>query len=217
MSDPPLTHSQKMKAWHASRTPEQRAAWRQKTSLATTAGMHKWHAGRTEEHKALANQRIADAALCNSWRPRARNNLWQKGRKPVGNVTPDALARAAHTRMQKASIRKIMQEVVSDQPELIRDCLINGLLARPPHSAAYLIVAAAYLDGRPREADPPTPPTNTLAELTNDQLLDRAIAVARRLQQDAQERAALARERAERAARSTLSVIDVTPIPEDGK
>lgn len=214
MDEPrPLSHGDKMRLWHASRTPEQKAEWRKRVSAGTTAGMDNWHAGRSEEHKALANQRIAEAALCNSWRPRPNNNGFKKGHKAMSS--PEALARATQTRMQKASIKRIMQEVVSDNPEVVRDCLLAGLLARPPHSAPYLIIAAQDIDGRPREAEPPVERPTDLSDLTYEQLVARAIAVATRLRDDAQERAELARERAERcsleAPQGGLPVIDLVP------
>jgi hypothetical protein len=52
-------------------------------------------------------------------------------------------------RSLKMSIVRICQEVVTQDPALIRRAIRNGLKARPPASFPYLQLAAHYLDGRP--------------------------------------------------------------------
>jgi hypothetical protein len=49
------------------------------------------------------------------------------------------------------SIKAIMREMVSKDPQLIERALRDGLNADPPRSYPYLALAAAYLDGRPTE------------------------------------------------------------------
>ncbi len=193
-------NSEAMKRWHASQTPEQRAALRERIRVGTTAGMHEWHAQRTEAEREQSTQHIRDAALCRVWSPQRPGHKWQKGRGPVGNTTPEALARRSMTRVEAASVKRILKDIVAVQPELVRDAIIEGLLATPPRSFPYIALAAAYLDGKPIDAQPPVDNREDLSELTRDELLARALAIARRL-------------KAEQAGE--LPVIDVIPEPSD--
>ena len=205
-----MGNSEALKRYHASRTPEQKAAWREKVSLGTSVGMDQWHASRTPEHRELARQRIKDARLCRIFVPNQRGNRWQKGRKPVGNTTETALAKREFTKVRTASVKRILKDIVETQPELIRDAIIEGLLAPPPRSFPYIALAAAYLDGKPIDAEPPVERPNDLSELTTEQLLQRAVSIATRMSREAQERAAA-------LTNGPLPVIDVHAMPEGDK
>jgi len=80
----------------------------------------------------------------------------------------------------------------------VSDAIIQGLLAPPSRSFPYIALAAAYLDGKPIDAEPPDHYREDLSNLTREQLRDRAVALANRLQEE---------------ARESLPVIDVTPEP----
>ena len=54
----------------------------------------------------------------------------------------------------KALILGICEEIVTENPELIRRALIAGFTAKPPRSLPYLKLVAHYLDGKPREHVP---------------------------------------------------------------
>jgi hypothetical protein len=164
--------------------------------------MPRWQASRTPEDKETARQRIKAAALCHLWTPITRNNpnAFKKGRRPVGNTTPAALARRELTMVQKASIKRIMADLVGTQPELVRDALIEGLQARPPFSVPYLVLASAYLDGKPIDANPDAERGLDLSGLTREQLVARAFDIARTMQEKSSELEV-----------TELEVIDVTP------
>ena len=200
----PASSSAALKRYHASRTPAQRAAWRKRVSLGTSSGMDAWHARRTDAERQQARQRIKDAAICRTWSPQAPAKQWQRGHKPVGNTTPDALARRSLTRVQTASVKKIMRDIVGVRPDLIRDAIIEGLQAAPPRSFPYIALAAAYLDGKPIPAGPPIDGREDLSSLTRDQLLTRALCVAQRLQ---------AEEQSVASGGEALPVIEVMPEP----
>jgi hypothetical protein len=51
----------------------------------------------------------------------------------------------------KASVRAVFQDIVADEPTLIRDAILKGLHAPPPKSFPYLQLAAAYVDGKPAD------------------------------------------------------------------
>jgi hypothetical protein len=189
--------SARAKADWASHTPEERAARRERISAGVREAMPRWQAGRTPEHKETACQRIKAAALCHLWTPVTRNNpnAWPKGRRPVGNVSPSALARRELTKVQKASVKRIMADLVGTQPELVRDALIEGLQARPPFSVPYLVLASAYLDGKPIDANPDAERGLDLSGLTREQLVARALEIAQTMQEKQQ---------------SELAVIDIT-------
>jgi hypothetical protein len=202
-----------LKSYHASRTPEEKAAWRAKVSQRTTEGMHAWHAGKTEAERQLANQHIAEAARCRIGIPRKGNpgHRWQKGHKPVGNTTPDALARRAQTRIRNASLKQIIKDLVLEEPEEWRDLVRRGRDAENPLQAfPFLSLALQYTDTKANEIEPDRPARN-LSELTNEELLQRAIDVASRLQSEV-------RKQAEIVAGNSLPVIDVTIVkPEEQK
>lgn len=201
---PPSSRSLALKRYHASRTPEQRAERSARISLFTRAGMYEWHAGRTDAEREQSRQAISDAALSRTWAPKTPGNKFRKGHKPVANTTPEALARRTLTQVRNASVERILADIVGTQPELLYDAIIEGLKAAPPRSFPYIGLAAAYLDGRPIDAPPPEDNRPDLSELTRDQLLARALEVARRLQAEAPQE-----------VRNGLPVIDV--IPEAGE
>jgi len=200
-SPPTASGNPSASEWYASLTPEQRAERNRHISVGTKAGMHRWHAGRTEEERELSRQRIKASAMCRIGLPRNDNpgHRWQKGHHPVNNVTPVALAKRELTKKMKASVKRIMADLVGTQPELVRDALIEGLQARPPYSMPYLILASAYLDGKPREAEPEGEPRIDLSDLTLDELRARALRVAHVLQEQ------------NITPNAELAVIDITP------
>lgn len=78
-----------------------------------------------------------------------RSTSWEKGKsrgrgRPLGSK--DTIPRSV-----KGSIKRIFEEVATDNPELIRKAIEDGLKARAPKSAPYLTLAAAYVDGKPRD------------------------------------------------------------------
>ena len=191
-----------LKRYHSSRTPEQRAQWLERVRVGTSLGMYLFHDRRTPEQREATRQRVIDSVVCGIWMRRHPGHRWQKGHQTMGN-TPEAIALRTLAQVQRASVRRIMKEVVATRPDLVRDAIIDGLLAPAPRSYPYLALAAAYLDGKPTAADPPTDTREDLSELTRDQLLARALAVASRLQRDAHVHAS--------ADASALLVIDVVP------
>lgn len=115
---------------------------------------------------------------------------------PVGKTT---LAK-----IEKASVHRIIKDLVGTQPELIKDAIIAGLLAPPPRSFPYIALAAAYLDGKPAQAEPVSQPIVDLSELTRDQLAERAHRLARLLLPASDEP----------ANPTGLRVIDATIVPQ---
>ncbi|HXG90322.1 MAG TPA: hypothetical protein VNJ02_18505 [Vicinamibacterales bacterium] len=196
-----------MKLWHASRTPEQRAAWREKVSIGTSVGMDMWHAQRTQAERDKSRQLITDAAVARMWirRQPGAGTKFLKGHAVANSNSPEALALRTMNQIQKASVARILKDIVRVQPELIRDAIIEGLQAPPPRSFPYIALAAAYLDGKPVDA-PPVGGDNRedLSELTRDQLLARALNVANQLQR-------------EHAPEPALPVIDIVAEPEPSK
>jgi hypothetical protein len=199
--DQKRAHSAYMKGYHASRTPEERAAWREQVSLGTAIAMLAWHARRTPEQRDQTRQRQSDAAVCRMFLPHQPGTKLQKGQRPV--ASPDMPALRALSRVQSASVKRILKEIVTTDPDLMRDAIIEGLQAPPPRSFPYIALAAAYLDGKPVNGDPPNDGRPDLSNFTNDELVARALAVATHLRQQAED-----------CERAQLPVIDVTPVPE---
>lgn len=54
-------------------------------------------------------------------------------------------------RSVKASIRAVLEDVISSEPGLIRDAIMRGLRAAPPRSFQYVQLAAHYVDGKPED------------------------------------------------------------------
>jgi len=202
--------SEALKRYHASLTEEQKAARREKISAGTTVGMNKWHASRTEEHREHARELMTASAICRTFNGRRTpSTMWKKGHHPVNNTTPVALARRELTKVQKASIKRIIRDLVLEEPDKWREAIQRGRDARPPFSFPYVALAASYLDLKANEPEPPTPHED-LSDLTNEELMERAIALSNRLQADV-------REQAELVAANTLPVIDVQVIKEPEK
>jgi hypothetical protein len=169
------------------------------TRAAISESLRLHNALRTPEQKAAHSQKISDAHVCNMWiphgprpgniggagRPRSNN---VDGHTPVGNTT---LAK-----LEKASIKKIIKDLATTEPELFREAIIAGLLAPPPRSFPYLALAAAYLDGKPVDGDPPIQQIVDLSALSRDELRDRAERLVRLLKSP-----------------TDHDVIDVTVIP----
>jgi hypothetical protein len=185
--------------WRVNRTPEQKAAWRKNVSIGTSVGMDNWHAKRTPAQRERSRQLQIDAAICRTFTPHTPGHRFEKGNRPVADNTPAALALRSQRRVIKASVKRIMDEIVSDDPELIRNAIIDGLQAPAPRSFPYIALAAAYLDGKPIDAKPVDDDKANLCELTIEQLRDRALALAERLREKAL------------PPPSDLPVIDITP------
>lgn len=199
-----VTEKMSRKDW----TPEQRANHSRKTK----AGMHAWHAGRSEVERLASNLKRTDAAVIQMWVPKGPRpgHHHGGGKRKVDPNTP--VSNTTLAKIEKASVKRILKDLVGVQPELIKDAIIAGLLAAPPRSFPYVALAAAYLDGKPIDAEPPAEHIVDLSHLTRDQLLQRALGIARRLQIDTNEQAALVQEREARGA--GLAVIDAVVIPE---
>lgn len=170
-------------------------------------GVKRHHAGRTEEERAATRQKQADAAVCHIWTRHKPGFAYPKGH--IKLPTDQDLARREFTRVRAASVKRILRDIAEVQPDLIRDAIIAGLLAPPPRSFPYVALAAAYLDGKPIDADrlAESQQPGDLSDLTREQLLDRAVELARHLRDEAQDRAAIATQN----IRGTLPVIDITP------
>lgn len=159
-------------------------------------GMLKWHASRTPEQKAATSLKLSDAAACRLWVRNGRGN--SKGRPGVRKqMDPNTKVGTTTLRkMERASIKAIIRELATTQPELFRDALIDGLMAPAPRSFPYVALAAAYLDGKP-PTEAPVEPVGDLSALSNAQLAERAERLVRLLKADPR-----------------LPVIDVTPVVE---
>jgi hypothetical protein len=188
--------------WTAWLLPEQKAAWRKKVSEGVSRGMREFHATRTPEQRERLRQKSTDAAICRTFTPHRPGTGFQKGHGKMG-TSPLSLARRELTKVQKASIRRIIKDLVEVQPEMWIEAIIRGVQSEPPRSFPYLMMAAQYLDGKPT-TEPPPDPIADLSALTREELAQRAAALVARL-----------RETEERAAGS-LPVIDVQPV-EDTK
>jgi hypothetical protein len=177
--------------------------------------MRDWWATRTSEQREHHRRAVVDAHVDKVWL-KVRLPKGRTGREP-GARNKLTMAEATQLRtlrqVEQASVKRILKDLVGVQPELIRDAIIAGLLAPPPRSFPYVALAAAYLDGKPVDAEPANPQTADLSSLTRDELLARALAVASRLQKDSEEREVLVQEL--QANRTGLAIIDVTPIPEE--
>jgi hypothetical protein len=143
-------------------------------------GMRKFHASRTPQQKAATSLKLSDAATCRMWAKKGGGN--PNGR-PGARKSMDPQTRIGTTtlaKLAKASIVKIMKDLAATDPELFREALIAGLQAPPPRSFPYLALAASYIDGRP-PAEPPIQPLGDLSDLSRDELRDRVERLARLL------------------------------------
>lgn len=186
-------------------------------SRATSEGMKWWDANRDPAEKDRARQKMSDAHAANMWTKVKPRNLTGNGNRNHGPRRPmseEAIQLRSLKQVQNASVKRILKDLVGVRPELIRDALIEGLMAPPPRSFPYVALAAAYLDGKPVDAEPANPQTADLSELTRDQLLARVMGVAKRLQKDSEEREVLVEE-LKRSPGSGLAIIDVTPLPNE--
>ncbi len=178
--------------------------------------MYAWHARRTPEQKQATRDKMRDSHVARMWIPKGPRYGRQLGaQNKRHNMDPNTIIRGPDgttttlAKLQKASIKRIMVDLATTQPELFRDAIIAGLLADPPKSYPYLALALYTIDGKPVDAEPVSQPIADLSELSKDDLVRRALQIAAKLQRDSQERDDLERER---EARGTgLAVIDITP------
>lgn len=185
-------------------------------SLNVSIAMEIHHANRTKEQKEATRQKQADAAVCKMWIPKGPRYGRQLG--SANKVDPNTpVGTTTLAKIEKASVKRILKDLVGTRPELIMDALIAGLLATPPRSFPYIALAAAYLDGKPINAEPSSEVVD-LSNLTKDELMQRALAIAQTLKDGADGRLNLAKESMERAAREArgvgLAVIDAVVIPQ---
>jgi hypothetical protein len=184
------------------------------TRAAISASLFLHHELRTPEQKAATSQKMSDSQVERMWIPKGPRHGRQPGsRNKVDPNTP--IGGTTLAKIEKASVKRILKDIVGTQPELLRDAIIQGLAAPPPRSFPYIALAASYLDGRPREADPPTEYQVDLSNMTGRELMQRALNIAQRLKDNADEKAAIVQESAERAAREArrLPIIDATVVP----
>lgn len=55
-------------------------------------------------------------------------------------------------RSLKASVVRVLEAVVSDDPELVAQAILRGLRGKPRESFPFVQLAAHYLDGKPKES-----------------------------------------------------------------
>jgi hypothetical protein len=67
----------------------------------------------------------------------------KKGRKPgsKGAIPPTF----------KASLKRIFNEIATEEPGLLKTAIRDGIMAKPPYSFQYIQVAAHYIDGKPSD------------------------------------------------------------------
>jgi len=51
----------------------------------------------------------------------------------------------------KASLKRVFHEIATDDPQIIKDAIRDGLQAKPPYSFQYVQLAAHYIDGKPSD------------------------------------------------------------------
>jgi hypothetical protein len=51
----------------------------------------------------------------------------------------------------KASIKRVFEDLATDEPDLIRAAVLRGLRGRPRESFPYVQLAAHYIDGKPAD------------------------------------------------------------------
>jgi hypothetical protein len=197
-------------AWWDARTPEQRANHRRKTK----AGMHAWHARRSEAERLASNLKRTDAAVIQMWVPKGPRTSRKGGRKRVDPNTP--VGNTTLAKIEKASIKRIIRDLAGRRPELFENAIIDGLLAEPPRSFPYVALCISYTDGKAVDSsnDIHTQPQlhANLADLTREQLMQRALRIAQILKTATDEQTVLVQEREARGA--GLTIIDITPEPE---
>jgi hypothetical protein len=81
-----------------------------------------------------------------------KRTTWTKKTRPKGGRKKGSKDRVP--RSFKGSIKKIFEEIASEQPELIYQAVEKGLKAPAPKSFPYLQLVTAYIDGKPMEAVP---------------------------------------------------------------
>lgn len=54
-------------------------------------------------------------------------------------------------RSAKASVKKIIEDLVGLEPEMVRAAFKAGLEAKPPYSFPYVQLGAHYIDGKPSD------------------------------------------------------------------
>jgi hypothetical protein len=51
----------------------------------------------------------------------------------------------------KASIKKVFEDIATEDPELIKNAVLKGLRGKPRESFPYVQIAAHYIDGKPAD------------------------------------------------------------------
>jgi hypothetical protein len=124
----------------------------------------------------------------------------------------ERVARIEWSRVHKASVKRILKDIAENNPELIRDAIIDGLQAPAPRSYPYLALAAAYLDGRPPDAESAAQPADDYSNLSDAELFERARNVTQRLKT-----AIAARVTGSEARQLPVIDAEVIPQPEPSK
>jgi hypothetical protein len=157
-----------------------------------------WRANQTPEEREAFQQRMRDVAVMQLWipkGPRPGPRINRGGRKKMDPNTPCGGTTLA--KIEKASIKRIIKDLVGVRPELVENALIDGLMAPPPRSFPYVALCAAYTDGKPIDAEPESPLRTDLSNLSREQLMARALRIAAGLEK-----------------KPELAVIDVEVIPQ---
>lgn len=155
-------------------------------------GMRKWHASRTPEQKAATSLKLSDAAACRLWVRHGRGN--RNGRPGARKTMDQIIGTTTLLKIERASIKRIMKEIAGTEPELVREAIREGLMAPPPRSFPYVALLAAYLDGKPVDAgthqEMNTRRSTDLSELSREQLRQRALLLAERFADEMDKRQA---------------------------
>jgi hypothetical protein len=78
-----------------------------------------------------------------------KRTTWTKKTRPKGGRKKGSKDKIP--RSFKGSIKKIFEEVATEQPDLLYKAVVNGLRAPAPKSFPYLQLVTAYIDGKPME------------------------------------------------------------------
>jgi hypothetical protein len=165
------------------------------TGLPHREAVKHWWDTRTPEQREAMCQKKRDAAVMQMWipkGPRPGAYVNRGGRKKMDPNTP--CGGTTLVKIEKASVKRIIKDLVGVRPELIENAIIDGLMAPPPRSFPYVALAAAYLDGKPVDGEPMSPEQADLSKLSREQLMARALRIAAGLEQ-----------------KPKLAIIDVTP------
>ena len=112
-----------------------------------------YYANQTPEERAATVDNMTNARLIGQpqrkLNPQANKGYrFEQGHAPTFNAAKHGATQLAGLKMA-ASVKREMWAIGSEHPDLIKNALIDGLLATAPKSFPYLALFAAYLDGQP--------------------------------------------------------------------